>query len=109
MGESMLRGGYEDIKSMVAAYKKNAKIITDKFDALGIEYTGGKIAPYIWFFCGIDSWEFFDALLKKARIVCTPGCGFGKNGDGWFRLTAFGTHEATKEAMERLKDLLKNA
>ena len=50
---------------MVAAYKKNAKIITDKFDALGIKYTGGIHAPYIWFNCGVDSWAFFDYMLKR--------------------------------------------
>lgn len=108
MGESMLRGGYDDTKRMVAAYKDNAKIITKKFDELGIEYTGGKNAPYIWFFCGIDSWEFFDALLKKARIVCTPGSGFGKNGDGWIRITSFNTKERTEEAVKRFEAFWKD-
>ena len=103
MAESMLRGGYEDSKHMVATYKSNAKIITRKFDELKIEYTGGKNAPYIWFYCGIDSWEFFDYLLKKARLVCTPGSGFGKNGDGWIRLTSFNTKERTEEAVKRFE------
>lgn len=101
MAESMLCGGYEDSKNMVAAYKGNAKIITRKFDELGIEYTGGVNAPYIWFNCGIDSWKFFDYLLKKARIVCTPGSGFGKNGEGWIRLTSFNSKERTEEAVRR--------
>lgn len=101
MAESMLRGGYEDVKRMVADSKKNAKIITRKFDELGIEYTGGIHAPYVWFFCGIDSWQFFDYLLAKARIVCTPGSGFGKNGNGWIRFTAFNSQERTEEAIRR--------
>ncbi len=107
MAERMLRGGYEDSKRMVASYKNNAKIVMKKFDALGIEYTGGVNAPYIWFYCGIDSWEFFDYLLKKARIVCTPGCGFGKNGNGWVRLTSFNSMERTEEAMRRFETFWK--
>lgn len=103
MAERMLRGGYEDTKRMVASYKANAKTIMKKFDALGIEYTGGVNAPYIWFYCGVDSWAFFDYLLKKARIVCTPGCGFGKNGNGWVRLTSFNSAERTEEAMRRFE------
>lgn len=101
MAESMLRDGYADSQNMVAAYKSNARIITKKFDELGIKYTGGINAPYIWFNCGIDSWEFFDYLLKKARIVCTPGSGFGKNGNGWVRITSFNTKERTEEAVRR--------
>ena len=108
MGERVLRGGYDDTKRMVAAYKDNAKIITKKFDSLGIEYTGGINAPYIWFYCGIDSWQFFDYLLKKARIVSTPGCGFGNNGNGWIRLTSFNTKERTEEAMARFESFWKD-
>ena len=104
MAESMLKGdGYEDSKRMVAAYKNNAKLITKKFDELGIEYTGGKNAPYIWFYCGVDSWDFFDYLLKKARIVCTPGSGFGKSGNGWIRLTSFNSKSRTEEAVRRFE------
>ncbi len=101
MAERALRGGFDDVQKIIKIYQKNAKTVTDKFDALGIEYTGGKNAPYIWFDCGIDSWEFFDYLLKKARIVCTPGSGFGKNGKSWVRLTSFNTPERTAEAMRR--------
>lgn len=107
MAESALRGGYDDTKRMIVLYKKNAKLIAQRFDALGIEYTGGIDAPYIWFNCGIDSWQFFDYLLKKARIVCTPGCGFGKNGNGWIRLTAFNTPERTEEAIKRFEPFWK--
>ncbi len=103
MAESALRGGYEDTKKMVAEYKNNAKIITKKFDELGIEYTGGVDAPYIWFDCGVDSWKFFDHLLKKTRLVCTPGSGFGINGNGWVRLTSFNSKERTEEAIKRFE------
>lgn len=107
MAESALRGGFDDTKRMVEAYKKNARLITQKFDELGIEYVGGVNAPYVWFNCGIDSWQFFDYLLKKTRIVCTPGSGFGKNGNGWVRLTAFNTEERTVEALKRFEPFWK--
>lgn len=103
MAESMLRGGYAESLDMVKAYKNNAKVITKKFDELGIEYTGGDNAPYIWFYCGVDSWEFFDRLLNKAQLVCTPGSGFGDNGKGWIRLTSFNSSERTKEAVLRFE------
>ena len=87
----------------------NAKTIADCMDELGIWYTGGKNSPYIWLKCpnGMSSWEFFDYLLNNAQVVGTPGAGFGKNGEGYFRLTAFGSREGTKEAVERIKKLLK--
>ena len=107
MAERALRGGIEDIQKTVEIYKRNAKTITTKFDALKIDYTGGVDAPYVWFNCGIDSWDFFDYLLKKARIVCTPGSGFGKNGNGWVRLTAFNTPERTADAMVRFEPFWK--
>ncbi len=101
MAEAALTSGFDEVKRTVEVYRSNAKLITQKFDELGIEYTGGKNSPYIWFCVGIDSWDFFDYLLKKARIVCTPGSGFGKSGNGWIRVTAFNTPERTKEAIER--------
>ncbi|MDE5667013.1 MAG: LL-diaminopimelate aminotransferase, partial [Clostridia bacterium] len=90
-------------------YMANAKLIASCMDELGIWYTGGKNSPYIWLKCpnGMGSWEFFDFLLNEAQVVGTPGEGFGKNGEGYFRLTAFGSREATKEAVERIKKLLK--
>ncbi len=100
--------GIKQTRETIAYYMRNAKVIADTFDSLGIKYTGGKNSPYIWFKCpdGEDSWTFFDRLLGNAEVVGTPGAGFGKNGDGWFRLTAFGTYENTVEAMERVKKLL---
>ncbi len=99
--------GQRQCKENIAYYQENARIISETCDEFGIKYTGGKNSPYIWLKCGMDSWAFFDKLLTEIQVVGTPGAGFGKNGDGWFRLTAFGTHENTKEAMERLKALLK--
>lgn len=100
--------GQEQIKVNLNYYKENAKIIADALDELGIYYTGGKNSPYIWLECpnGMKSWEFFDMLLTKANVVGTPGAGFGKNGEGFFRLTSFGDREKTKEAVARIKALL---
>ncbi len=101
--------GMKEIKQNLSYYMDNAKTIADCMDELGIWYTGGKNSPYIWLKCpnGMSSWEFFDYLLNNAQVVGTPGAGFGKNGEGYFRLTAFGSREGTKEAVERIKKLLK--
>ena len=100
--------GQKQCRENIAYYQKNAQLIAKTLDELGIKYTGGINSPYIWLKCpdNMGSWDFFDLLLTKIQVVGTPGAGFGKNGDGWFRLTAFGTHEATAEAMERFKKLL---
>lgn len=89
-------------------YKNNASMLAVLLKSKEIEFTGGVNSPYIWLKCpkGMSSWEFFDFLLNEAQIVGTPGEGFGKSGEGFFRLTAFGTYEATKEACERLDKLL---
>ena len=100
--------GQAQIKANIAVYKRNAKILTDALDALGIWYCGGKNAPYIWMRCpgGMGSWEFFDHLLNGIQVVGTPGEGFGKCGEGYFRLSSFGSAVDTKEAAERLKQIL---
>ncbi len=100
--------GQKQIRESIAYYKKNSQIITDALQSLGIWYTGGKNAPYIWLRCpfDMDSWEFFDWLLENANIVGTPGEGFGKCGKKYFRLSAFSSHEDTIEAMERLTAVL---
>lgn len=100
--------GQKQIKENIEYYKQNAKIITDAFDELGIWYTGGKNSPYVWMKCpnGMSSWDFFDKLLKEANVVGTPGAGFGENGEGFFRLTAFNTKEKTEEAVKRIKQIL---
>jgi len=101
--------GQKQIHENLNYYKKNAKIIGDTLDKLNIKYTGGKNSPYIWLKCpnNMNSWDFFDMLLTKIGVVGTPGAGFGKNGDNWFRLTSFNTNEKSKEAMERFYNLLK--
>lgn len=102
--------GMAQIKANLAVYQRNAAVIADCMDGLGIWYTGGKNSPYIWLKCpyGMGSWEFFDFLLNNAQVVGTPGAGFGKNGEGFFRLTAFGSEETTGEAVERIKKILLN-
>ena len=101
--------GERQIRENIDYYRQNAKTIADCLDELGIWYTGGKHSPYIWLKCpdGMDSWTFFDYLLENANVVGTPGSGFGKNGEGFFRLTAFGTHENTERACARIRALLK--
>ncbi len=100
--------GVAQVQEHLDYYRENARILADAMDELGIWYTGGKNSPYIWFKCpnGMDSWEFFDYLLENANVVGTPGSGFGENGKNFFRLTAFGNREKTKEAVERMKKLL---
>ncbi len=99
--------GQKQTRQAIDYYRRNAKVMTDTLTELGIKFTGGINSPYVWLKCpqGMDSWEFFDFLLEKIQVVGTPGEGFGKNGAGWFRLTAFGTYENTVEAMNRLKKL----
>ena len=101
--------GEKEIEENISYYKENAKIIMKTLDELEIYYTGGENSPYIWMKCpgGMDSWAFFDKLLEEIYVVGTPGVGFGEAGEGYFRLTAFSTKEKTKEAMKRLKNLLK--
>ncbi len=101
--------GLPQIKETIAYYLDNAKIIAQAMDELGIWYTGGTNSPYIWLKCpnNMKSWDFFDLLLEQANVVGTPGAGFGNNGEGFFRLTAFGNRENTQEAVERIKALLK--
>ncbi len=100
--------GRVQIKENLDYYRQNAKIITNALDRLGIWYTGGINSPYIWLECPnkLKSWDFFDLLLTKANVVGTPGAGFGANGEGFFRLTAFGDRDRTAEAAERIVKLL---
>lgn len=100
--------GQEQIHNNIQIYKNNAKVLTEALDELGIWYTGGKNAPYIWLKCpnGMGSWEFFDYLLNEVQVVGTPGEGFGACGEGYFRFSTFGSPEDTKEAARRLVKLL---
>lgn len=99
--------GQKQIKENINYYMENAKIILEGLKEAGYEVFGGKNAPYIWLKVpnGYTSWEFFDYLLEKANVVGTPGVGFGPSGEGYFRLTAFGSRENTKEAIKRIKEI----
>ena len=99
--------GKQQLKEQVAYYMKNAAYIREELADAGFTVSGGVNAPYIWLKTtnGMTSWEFFDYLLERANVVGTPGSGFGPSGEGYFRLTAFGSHESTKEAVRRIKAL----
>ncbi len=99
--------GQEQIKAMVGFYQNNAKVIREGLSAAGFEVYGGVNAPYIWMKTpnGKNSWEFFDYLLENANIIGTPGSGFGPHGEGYFRLTVFGSAENTVKAVERITAL----
>ena len=102
-----IEGVKESMKNL-EIYRTNAKLLSDLFTKKGIWFSGGKNSPYIWLKCpnNMKSFEFFDYLLDKANIVGTPGVGFGLYGEGYFRLTSFGSVENTKKAVERLDKLL---
>ena len=97
--------GKKEIEENIKYYMENARIIREGLEEIGIKYYGGINAPYVWLKVpnNMSSWEFFDILLEKVNIVGTPGSGFGPHGEGYFRLTAFGTKENTIKAMERIK------
>ena len=99
--------GKAQLKAQVGYYMRNAKLIHDELAKAGFSVSGGVNAPYIWLETPdkMTSWEFFDYLLKNANVVGTPGSGFGSHGEGYFRLTAFGTYENTLKAIDRIKSL----
>ena len=101
--------GQKEIQENLNYYKENAKIISDVLKKHNIWHIGGQHSPYIWLKCPNDmkSWEFFDYLLENIQVVGTPGSGFGRNGEGYFRLTSFGSRENTQEAVERMDKLFK--
>lgn len=96
--------GKAQIKNQISYYMENASMILEGLKQAGYQVYGGVNAPYIWLKTPgrMSSWEFFDELFKNANVVGTPGSGFGPHGEGYFRLTAFGTHENTKKALERI-------
>lgn len=99
--------GQAQTKEQIAYYMNNAKVIREGLASAGYTVSGGVNAPYIWLKTpdNMTSWEFFDYLLEKANVVGTPGSGFGPSGEGYFRLTAFGSYENTVKAIERIKAL----
>ena len=98
--------GVRQSQEMVAYYKKNTAVMAETLERCGVHFFGGVHSPYLWMECpdGMDSWTFFDYLLENAAIVGTPGAGFGINGEGYFRLTGFGSQPKTMEAMQRISD-----
>lgn len=99
--------GYEEICGNIRYYKENARIMAETFAGLKWLFTGGKNSPYLWVKCpnALKSWEFFDELLAKANVICTPGSGFGTCGEGYVRFTSFNTHDNTVEAMKRIREI----
>ena len=98
--------GQQQTKALINYYLNNAALIRQEMSALGFECIGGENSPYIWIDGGSDSWKFFDRLLEKAAVVCTPGAGFGKCGEGYIRISAFNDYENVKTAMARIKEAL---
>ncbi len=99
--------GEQQVKAMTDFYLGNAALIRDAVKKWGFGYVGGENAPYIWINTGRDSWEFFDQLLNRAQVVCTPGAGFGKCGEGHVRISAFNSRENVIAALERIEKTLR--
>ena len=100
--------GQKQIRANIDYYMENARLVSETLNKMGIWHTGGKNSPYIWLKCPNDmkSWEYFDYLLENAHVVGTPGAGFGVNGEGFFRLTAFNSRENVLEAVKRIQKTL---
>ncbi len=99
--------GRQQTRGLTDFYLGNAKLIREAVTKLGLSCIGGDNAPYIWVNTGRDSWEFFDLLLNKAQVVCTPGAGFGRCGEGHVRISAFNSHENVTTALARIAAALK--
>ena len=99
--------GKEQVASIIGDYMKNADRIRQEMDDLGFAYVGGMNSPYIWINAQMDSWDFFDMLLTKAGVVCTPGAGFGTCGNQYIRLSAFNSYDNIEKAMKRIKGSVK--
>jgi LL-diaminopimelate aminotransferase len=99
--------GKTQIRQTIGYYMDNARHMRSALQSLGFTVYGGEDAPYLWVKTpdGVSSWDFFDKMLRSAHVVCTPGAGFGLSGEGYVRLTAFGNHEQTIEALERIKKM----
>jgi LL-diaminopimelate aminotransferase len=98
--------GRAQARALIDYYLKNAALIRMEMEALGYECVGGENSPYIWIYGKTDSWQFFDLLLEKAGVVCTPGAGFGKCGEGFIRISAFNNYENVQLAMQKIKQAL---
>ena len=98
--------GKAQIKELIDDYMKNAGYIRDQMEGLGYRCIGGENSPYIWIDAKEGSWEFFDRLLNQAGVVCTPGAGFGRCGEGYIRISAFNSFENVQKAMQRIREAL---
>ncbi|MGA3007265.1 MAG: aminotransferase class I/II-fold pyridoxal phosphate-dependent enzyme, partial [Opitutaceae bacterium] len=98
--------GQQQVRALTDFYLGNAKLIRDAMTQLGLPCAGGENAPYIWVNTGRDSWQFFDLLLEKAGVVCTPGAGFGRCGEGYVRISAFNSRENVQAALARIAQAL---
>ena len=99
--------GKKQVRDLSDYYMANAALIRQTMSGLGYTCVGGEHAPYVWIKANADSWEFFDLLLNKAGVVCTPGAGFGKCGEGYARISAFNSRENVETALQRISDALK--
>ncbi|MCL2218454.1 MAG: LL-diaminopimelate aminotransferase [Chitinispirillia bacterium] len=102
-----LGDGPSQVREIINCYMANAKLIKDKMSSLGYSCTGGVNAPYIWIECKSDSWKFFDMLLNDAGVVCTPGAGFGRCGEGFIRISAFNSRENVEKALSKIEEAVK--
>ncbi len=98
--------GKSQVRELTDYYMKNARLIRSRMTLLGYECVGGDNSPYIWISGKRDSWEFFDMLLNRAGVVCTPGAGFGRCGEGYIRISAFNSHENVQRALDRIRQAL---
>ena len=99
--------GQAQAKALIDYYLKNATLIRERMSALGFDLVGGENSPYIWIDTGRDAWDFFDMLLNKAGVVCTPGPGFGRCGEGYIRISAFNDFDKVTAAMDRIQAALR--
>ena len=101
--------GQQQVRALIDHYMENARIIRAGLEAAGLTVYGGRNAPYIWIRtpAGVSSWDFFDRVLTDVQLVGAPGAGFGPSGEGYFRLTAFGSREQTEEAVARIRTRLR--
>lgn len=98
--------GKREVKELTDYYMRNADLVRREIGALGYDSVGGENSPYIWIDGGRKSWEFFDLLLDRSGVVCTPGAGFGKCGEGYIRISAFNSYENVERAMQRIQEAL---
>lgn len=100
--------GRREVREVISGYQENADKLAAAIRSMGLEVYGGTNAPYLWVKTGMASWKFFDIMLYRASLVCTPGVGFGHSGEGYARLTAFGSAGDTQEAIKRMEQLAKS-